>query len=121
MRTAVRKPETPRRQSAPRSNERRLVTQHPRRRFLHLAVGAAVVLAVSRAARAQAYPTRPVTMIADDSFRRKRPWRIPKIAPTLSDSHAAFGSPAGRYRPRRRGSVCLPRSAAVSLLNGGGP
>src|SRR6266699_2344288 len=35
----------------------------PRRRFLHLAVGAAALLAISRIARAQAYPTRPVRIV----------------------------------------------------------
>src|SRR4029453_10821393 len=35
----------------------------PRRRFLHLAVGAAALPAVSRAAWAQAYPSRPVRMV----------------------------------------------------------
>ena len=35
----------------------------PRRNFLHLAAGAAALPAVSRVARAQAYPTRPITMI----------------------------------------------------------
>jgi tripartite-type tricarboxylate transporter receptor subunit TctC len=35
----------------------------PRRRFLHLAAGAAALPAVSRAARAQAYPSRPVHII----------------------------------------------------------
>jgi tripartite-type tricarboxylate transporter receptor subunit TctC len=35
----------------------------PRRRFLHLAAGAAALPAVSRVARAQAYPTRPITII----------------------------------------------------------
>ncbi len=35
----------------------------PRRRFLHLAAGVAVLPAVSRVARAQIYPTRPVRMI----------------------------------------------------------
>jgi tripartite-type tricarboxylate transporter receptor subunit TctC len=35
----------------------------PRRRFLHLAVGVAVMPAVSRNASAQAYPTRPVRSI----------------------------------------------------------
>jgi tripartite-type tricarboxylate transporter receptor subunit TctC len=35
----------------------------PRRNFLHLAVGAAALPAVSRIARAQAYPTRPVRLI----------------------------------------------------------
>src|SRR6516225_2308641 len=35
----------------------------PRRRFLHLAAGAATVPAVSRFVWAQNYPTRPITMI----------------------------------------------------------
>ena len=35
----------------------------PRRRFLHLAAGAAALPATSRVARAQAYPTRPVRVI----------------------------------------------------------
>ena len=35
----------------------------PRRKFLHLAAGAAALPAVSRFARAQAYPSRPVRMI----------------------------------------------------------
>jgi tripartite-type tricarboxylate transporter receptor subunit TctC len=35
----------------------------PRRKFLHLAAGAAALPAVLRVARAQAYPTRPITII----------------------------------------------------------
>jgi tripartite-type tricarboxylate transporter receptor subunit TctC len=35
----------------------------PRRKFLHLAAGAVALPAVSRVATAQAYPTRPITMI----------------------------------------------------------
>jgi tripartite-type tricarboxylate transporter receptor subunit TctC len=35
----------------------------PRRRFLHLAAGAAALPAVSRIARAQTYPTRPVHLV----------------------------------------------------------
>jgi hypothetical protein len=35
----------------------------PRREFLRLAAGAAALPAVSRIARAETYPTRPVTMI----------------------------------------------------------
>jgi tripartite-type tricarboxylate transporter receptor subunit TctC len=35
----------------------------PRRQFLHLAAGAATLQAVSRVAWAQAYPTRPITMV----------------------------------------------------------
>src|SRR5712691_4026732 len=35
----------------------------PRRKFLHLAAGAAALPAVSRIAGAQTYPTRPITMV----------------------------------------------------------
>jgi tripartite-type tricarboxylate transporter receptor subunit TctC len=35
----------------------------PRRTFLHLTAGAAALTAVSRIARAQAYPVRPVHVI----------------------------------------------------------
>jgi hypothetical protein len=35
----------------------------PRRTFLHLAAGAAALPAVSRIARAQAYPSRPVRIV----------------------------------------------------------
>src|SRR3954471_3808003 len=35
----------------------------PRRQFLHLAAGAAALPAVSRVARAQGYPSRPVRII----------------------------------------------------------
>ena len=35
----------------------------PRRSFLHLAAGAAALPALSRIARAQAYPSRPVRLI----------------------------------------------------------
>jgi hypothetical protein len=34
-----------------------------RRKFLHLAAGAVVLPALPRSARAQAYPSRPITMI----------------------------------------------------------
>jgi tripartite-type tricarboxylate transporter receptor subunit TctC len=37
--------------------------QIPRRKFLHLAAGAAVLPAVSRIARAQTYPTRPIRLV----------------------------------------------------------
>jgi tripartite-type tricarboxylate transporter receptor subunit TctC len=35
----------------------------PRREFLHLAAGAAVLPIASRVVRAQAYPSRPITMV----------------------------------------------------------
>src|SRR5215813_14446112 len=39
------------------------VVKLPRRKFLHLAAGAAALPAVSRVARAQAYPSRPVRWV----------------------------------------------------------
>jgi tripartite-type tricarboxylate transporter receptor subunit TctC len=39
------------------------VTKFPRRKFLHLAAGAAALPALSRGARAQVYPTRPIRFI----------------------------------------------------------
>jgi len=59
----------------------------PRRRFLHLAAGAAAVPAVSRIARGQAYPARPIRLVipfppggAFDAVGR--PW-AEKIRPVL--------------------------------------
>jgi len=63
MKASVRKAATPRRPATPRNNDRRVLGPHPRRRFLRLAAGTAVLPAVSRVAWAQAYPTRPITMI----------------------------------------------------------
>jgi tripartite-type tricarboxylate transporter receptor subunit TctC len=68
MKSSLRQPATPQHRSRPRGNDRphpktRSSGQHLRRRFLGLAAGAAVLPAVSRIARAQAYPTRPITMI----------------------------------------------------------
>jgi tripartite-type tricarboxylate transporter receptor subunit TctC len=59
---------TPQRRSRPRVNNRPHPKtpssgQHPRRRFLGLAAGAAALPAISRIAWAQSYPTRPTTMI----------------------------------------------------------
>ena len=56
------------RRSRPRVNDRpypktRPSGQHPRRRFLGLAAGAAALPAVSRIAWAQAYPTRPIKIV----------------------------------------------------------
>jgi tripartite-type tricarboxylate transporter receptor subunit TctC len=42
----------------------------PRRRFLHLAAGAAAVSAVSQIARAQTYPTRPIALVVPIAARR---------------------------------------------------
>jgi tripartite-type tricarboxylate transporter receptor subunit TctC len=68
MRTSLRRAATPQDRSRPRGNDRPdpktpSSGQHPRRRFLGLAAGAAALPAVSRIATAQTYPTRPITMI----------------------------------------------------------
>src|SRR5262249_29903316 len=63
MKAVVHKTTRVQHRPAPRSNERRSVTQHPRRRVLSLAAGAAALPAMSRMAWGQAYPTRPVRII----------------------------------------------------------
>jgi tripartite-type tricarboxylate transporter receptor subunit TctC len=63
MKTSLRKAATPRRRTALRANQRRSTSLHPRRRLLSLAAGAVALPAVSRIAWAQAYPTRPITMV----------------------------------------------------------
>ena len=68
MKTSLRQVAKPQHPSKPRRNNRPRPKipssgQHPRRRFLRLAAGAAVLPAVSRIARAQAYPSRPITMV----------------------------------------------------------
>src|SRR6202521_5710156 len=68
MKTALRQDATPQHRSRPRGNNRPYPKrpysgQHARRRFLVLAAGAAAVPAASCITWAQAYPTRPITMI----------------------------------------------------------
>jgi tripartite-type tricarboxylate transporter receptor subunit TctC len=66
MKTSLRHAATPQRRSRPRvidQPKRPSSGQHPRRRILSLAVGAAALPAVSWVATAQTYPTRPITMI----------------------------------------------------------
>jgi hypothetical protein len=64
MKASIRKAATTtRRRTVIHNTERRLVTQHPRRRILSLAVGAAALPVVSRIAQAQVYPSRPVRIV----------------------------------------------------------
>jgi tripartite-type tricarboxylate transporter receptor subunit TctC len=58
----------------------------PRRQFLHLAAGAAALPAVSRTARAQAYPTRPVRIIVGFPAGFAADIAARLIAQSLSDS-----------------------------------
>ena len=60
----------------------------PRRQFLHLAVGAAALPALSRIARAPAYPTRPVRIV------------VPFTAGSLSD---ILARPIGQWLSERLG------------------
>ena len=68
MKSSLRQKATPKHRSRPRGNDRPHPKtpssgQHPCRRFLGLAAGAAALPVVSRIARAQTYPSRPITMI----------------------------------------------------------
>jgi tripartite-type tricarboxylate transporter receptor subunit TctC len=67
MKTSLRHAATPQRRSRPRVNDRPKRSssgQHPRRRFLNLAAGAALAApAFSRTLWAQTYPERPITII----------------------------------------------------------
>jgi tripartite-type tricarboxylate transporter receptor subunit TctC len=130
MKASVRKAATLRRWSAPRGNERRLVTQHPRRRILSLAAGAAVLPALPRIARAQAYPSRPITMIVPfaaggptDVFARimaeamKRSLGQPVIIENVSGADGSIG--VGRVaRARPDGYTIDLSNLAGHVLNG---
>ena len=91
----------------------------PRRQFLHLAAGAAALPAVSRIARAQAYPARPVRIIvgfAPAGAARHR--RAPDRSMAVGAARPAIRhrEPAGRrqqYRAPRR-SCARPPTAIRS-------
>jgi hypothetical protein len=113
-----------------------LVTQHPRRRILHLAAGAAALPATSRFAWAQAYPTRPITMIvpfaagtSTDVVGRLVAERMGTVlGQPIVIENVAEAQRAGlmrylniEYKQRRqealaRGRVFMPYSAARSRL-----
>src|SRR4051794_321888 len=89
-----------------RMNEfRRTIMKLPhRRKFLHLAAGAAALPAVSRIARAQAYPTRPVRYIvpfapagtADIAARLMGQWLSERLGqPFIIDNRPGSGGNIG--------------------------
>jgi tripartite-type tricarboxylate transporter receptor subunit TctC len=76
----------------------------PRRKFLHLAAGAAALPGVSRVARAQAYPTRPVRLIltttpggpADLVARPMGQWLSERLGqPVIIENRPGAGSNVG--------------------------
>ena len=77
----------------------------PRRSFLHLAAGAAALPALSRVAKAQSHPTRPVSGITlGDVLRRpKRHPAIPKEETLAFDPGAGadYASLIGKRRLAR--------------------
>ena len=71
----------------------------PRRRFLHMAAGAAALHAVSRTASAQAYPTKPIRSIidfpagggADTGARIVEPWLSRQLGqPVIVENRSAL-------------------------------
>jgi tripartite-type tricarboxylate transporter receptor subunit TctC len=68
MKTSLRQAAEPQRQLRPRVTDRPhrkapSSGQHPRRQFLHLAAGLAAFPALSRTAKAQTYPSRPIMIV----------------------------------------------------------
>src|SRR5262249_27695798 len=85
----------------------------PRRQFLHLVAGAAALPPVSRIARAQTYPTRPIRLVvpfppggAFDTLAR--PW-VEQVKPLLGtmiiENIGGGGSSCRRGRPRPSGRL----------------
>jgi tripartite-type tricarboxylate transporter receptor subunit TctC len=81
----------------------------PRRQFLHLAAGAAALPSVSRAAWAQAYPTRPVRIIVgfpagssgDTIARLMGQWLSERLGqPFITENRPGAGRHHQAERPR---------------------
>ena len=91
-----------------------------RRQFLHLAAGAAALPAVSRIARAQAYPTRPVRIDRRlSAWRRDRHPRAPDRSMAVGAARPAIRhrEPAGRRQQyRHRGGRARARGRLYAAL-----
>ena len=95
----------------------------PRRNFLHLAAGAAALPAVSRVARAQAYPTRPVRLIvpvapvgaADITARLIGQW----LSERLGQQFVIDNRPGGGANIGTEAVVRAPADGYTLLMVGG--
>jgi tripartite-type tricarboxylate transporter receptor subunit TctC len=97
----------------------------PRRQFLHLAASAAALPAVSRIARAQAYPSRPVRLIvgfppgggADTAARIIGPW----LSQRLGQPVVIENRPGASSTLAAQAVVNSPPDGYTLLLLGGLP
>src|SRR5262245_9960191 len=92
----------------------------PRRKFLHLASGAAALQAVSRIAWAQAYPSRPVRLIvpvapggaADITARLMGQW----LSERLGQQFVIENRPGGGGNPGTEAVVRAPADGYTLLM-----
>jgi tripartite-type tricarboxylate transporter receptor subunit TctC len=102
----------------------------PQRNFLHLAAGAAALPAVSRIARAQAYPTRPVRIIAptapggapDILARLLGPWLSERlgrqfVVENRPGGGSNIGTEAVVHAPPDGYTILLARRSTRSLIS----
>ena len=82
--------------------------EFPRRRFLHLAAGAAALPAFSRSARAEAYPTKPVRLIVQVPAGS-----APDIIGRQTRSHGLHALTLARQQ--QSGAVGFQRGIAISV------
>jgi tripartite-type tricarboxylate transporter receptor subunit TctC len=98
----------------------------PRRRFLHLAAGAAALPAVTRIARAQTYPTRPVRLIVgfppggagDITARLMGQWLSKRLGQQFIENRPGAGSNIGTeavVRAAPDGYTLLAASSANAI------
>jgi tripartite-type tricarboxylate transporter receptor subunit TctC len=96
------------------------IMKFPRRQFLHLAAGAAVLPAVSKIAKAQTYPTRPVRLIigytpggsADLTARLMGQW----LSERLGQSFVVENRPGGGTNIATEAVVRAPPDGYTLLL-----
>ena len=104
----------------------------PRRQFLHLAAGAAVLPAVSRIAAAQTYPTRPIRLIvgytpggsADLTARLMGQWLSERLGQSLVAGTFSAGTQLWAAPVKIAGgllvaaAICLPSLFIFTCLSG---